>query len=123
MVSVAKCTVSVAQMHGIGGKMYVFKTPWQNVWYLCHFCMTIVYPDPRLSLEARNVKDETGRRGRGPPARGHPALDAATIDTSVCEENTPPEKKTLGERSLQSAKSGAGEQFLPLDCRPKARLK
>ena len=44
-------------------------------------------------------------------------------DTGVCETNTPPEKKTLGKTSLQSAKSGAGEQFLPLDCRANAHIK
>ena len=40
---------------------------------------------------------------------------AALSHTSVCEKNTPPEKKTLRKISLQSAKSGAGEQLL-LDC-------
>ena len=37
--------------------------------------------------------------------------------TGVSEKNTPPEKNEVRKISLQSAKSGAGEQFLPLDCR------
>ena len=40
--------------------------------------------------------------------------------TSVCDKNTPPEKMTLERMSLQSIKSGGGEQVLPLDCRAKA---
>ena len=43
--------------------------------------------------------------------------------TGVCEQNTPPENDYLGNISLQSAKSGAGEQFLPLDCRAEVHLK
>ena len=46
-----------------------------------------------------------------------------SCDSRVCEKNTPPEKKTCGKSSFQSTKSGAGEQFLPLDCFAKARAK
>ena len=45
------------------------------------------------------------------------------LSTGVCEKNTPPERKTLGTISLKSTKSGAGEQFLPLDCMAKAGRK
>ena len=38
-------------------------------------------------------------------------------------KSTPPEKKTLESTSLKSARSGAGEQSLPLTCWAKARLK
>ena len=38
-------------------------------------------------------------------------------------KKTPPENDTLGKVSLQSTKSGAGEQFLLLDCRAEARIK
>ena len=44
-------------------------------------------------------------------------------NTGVSEKESSREKKTLGKRSLQSAKSGAGEQLLPLDCRAEAGLK
>ena len=43
--------------------------------------------------------------------------------TGVCEKNTPPEKRTLGTRSLKNTKSGPGEGFLPLGCMAKAREK
>ena len=39
------------------------------------------------------------------------------------EKNTPPEKKALGKIGFQSTKSGAGEQFLPLDCMATGRVK
>ena len=42
--------------------------------------------------------------------------------TDVCGKKTPPEKKTIGKISLQSTKSGAGEQLLPLDCKARAHL-
>ena len=43
--------------------------------------------------------------------------------TGVCEQNTPPEKKTLGITSMNNTKSGAGKefQFLLLFCRAEAR--
>ena len=44
-------------------------------------------------------------------------------DTDVREKNVPPEKATLGKTSFQSTKSGSGEQSLPLDCGPRARIK
>ena len=43
--------------------------------------------------------------------------------TGICEKNTPPDKKTGWKISFESAKSGAGLQFLSLDCRAKAHLK
>ena len=43
--------------------------------------------------------------------------------TGVCEKNTPPEKRTLGKIGFRSTKSGAGEQFLPLECKAKACAK
>ena len=43
------------------------------------------------------------------------------IPTSV-KQNTPPEKKTPKIISFWSTRSGAGEQFLLLDCRAKARV-
>ena len=43
-------------------------------------------------------------------------------DTGVSEKNTPPENNRHGHISFQIAKSGAGLQFLPLDCR-RARRK
>ena len=44
-------------------------------------------------------------------------------DTGVCEQNTPPEKTTLGDMSFRSTTSGAGEQFLLQDCMAKADVK
>ena len=44
-------------------------------------------------------------------------------DTGVCEENTPPDKQAHGNISLKSTKSGAGLQFLLLDCRIGVRVK
>ena len=38
-------------------------------------------------------------------------------------KNTPPQRKSLRTISLKNIKSGAGEQFLPKDCRSKACLK
>ena len=38
-------------------------------------------------------------------------------------DHCPPEKNTCEKTSLQSAKSGAGEQFPPLDCKAKAGAK
>ena len=38
-------------------------------------------------------------------------------------KNTPPEKRTLGKMSLKNTTSGAGEQFLLLACKAKARVK
>ena len=43
------------------------------------------------------------------------------LHTGVCEKNIPPDRKTCGKTSLKNTKSGAGEQFLLLDCRAKAR--
>ena len=43
-------------------------------------------------------------------------------DTGVCEKNTPPEKKTCEKIGFQSTKAGAGQQFLLLDCRARARI-
>ena len=43
--------------------------------------------------------------------------------TSVCEKNTPSENNRHWNISFQITKSGAGEQFLPLDCRARARRK
>ena len=54
--------------------------------------------------------------------RPGPALKAVS-PTGVCEKNTPPEKKTLGEISLKNSESGAGEEFLLLLCRGKGRVK
>ena len=36
-------------------------------------------------------------------------------NNNVCEQNTPPEKKTLERVSMINSKSGTGEQFLLLD--------
>ena len=45
-------------------------------------------------------------------------------DTGVCEKSTPPEKNNRHWIvSFQSTKSGAGEQFLLLDCRARACAK
>ena len=44
-------------------------------------------------------------------------------DTGVSEKNTPPGRKTLWKIGFQSTESGAGMQFLPLDCLAKARAK
>ena len=44
------------------------------------------------------------------------------IHTGVCEK-TPPEKKTGENIGFENAASGAGKQFLLLDCRAKARVK
>ena len=43
--------------------------------------------------------------------------------TAVCEKNTPLKKNTCEKMSFQIAKSGAGEQFLSLDCRARAPTK
>ena len=42
--------------------------------------------------------------------------------TGVCENNTPPERRTDGKISFQSTKSGAGEQLLLQDCMAKAPI-
>ena len=42
------------------------------------------------------------------------------IYTGVCEKNTPRENDAHWNVSLQSTRSGAGEQFLLLDCRARA---
>ena len=54
----------------------------------------------------------------------------STTFCCFCEElpvsvkrNTPPEKRTPGKISLKNTKSGAGEEFLLLDCTVKARSK
>ena len=41
-------------------------------------------------------------------------------NTGVCEKETPPEKKTLGQIGSQSTDSGAGAQFMLLGCGAKA---
>ena len=46
------------------------------------------------------------------------------IYTGVCcGKNTPPEKKRVGQISLQHTKSGAGEQLLLQDCRAQSAIK
>ena len=49
----------------------------------------------------------------------------ACLCVCVCvrDKNTPPEKKMRGKSSFQSTNSGAGLQFLLLDCRAKACTK
>ena len=42
------------------------------------------------------------------------------IHTGVCEKSTPPEQKALGTIGMKITQSGAGEQFLPQDCKAKA---
>ena len=44
-------------------------------------------------------------------------------DNGVCEKDTPPGRKTLGETSFENTKPEAGEQFLPPDCKAKPRAK
>ena len=43
--------------------------------------------------------------------------------TGVCEQNTPPDSNTIVKIGFQSAKSGAGEQCLLLDCMARAHIK
>ena len=43
-----------------------------------------------------------------------------TTPAGVCENNTPPERKILGNISLKDTKSGAGEEFMLQDCRARA---
>ena len=57
------------------------------------------------------------------PQRVPPPCAVSAYDTHVCERNTPPEKTACEKTSLQSTKSGAGEQFLLLLCMARARLK
>ena len=38
-------------------------------------------------------------------------------------KNIPPEKRTRGKISFKNTKSGAGEQFMPQDCKAEAREK
>ena len=45
---------------------------------------------------------------------------AYTYDSGVCEKITPEEKKTREHVCFENTKSGAGEQFLLLDCRARA---
>ena len=45
------------------------------------------------------------------------------VYTGVCERSTPPDKKTGWTISLESIKSGAGEELLLLSCRAKAHVK
>ena len=44
------------------------------------------------------------------------------IAVPLCEKSIPPEKRTIAAISWPSAKSGGGEQFLPLDCAAEARM-
>ena len=46
-----------------------------------------------------------------------------TLTNSVCEENTNPDKKTLGSISLKSTESGGGKQFMLFLCKAEARRK
>ena len=39
------------------------------------------------------------------------------------EKNTPPEERACGKTGFKNTKSGAGEQFLLVDCRGKAPVK
>ena len=43
--------------------------------------------------------------------------------TGLCEQNTPPEKKTLGRACVRNIKSGAGEELLLLFSWAEARVK
>ena len=52
----------------------------------------------------------------------HACVHACRQGAGVCE-NTPPENETLWKISFQSTKSGAGEQFLPLDGIARARIR
>ena len=52
-----------------------------------------------------------------------PQKTVQKVHAAVCEKNTPPENYDLGKIILQNAKSGAGELFLPPDCRARAHLK
>ena len=59
-----------------------------------------------------------GHAGRH--AGGHAGMHACL---PVSEKNTPAEKKTLGDTSSKTIKSGAGEQFMLLLCKAEARRK
>ena len=52
-----------------------------------------------------------------------PVHTVRSHDTGVCKKETPPEKKTCEHISLENTQSGAGEQFLLLDCRARACAK
>ena len=52
-----------------------------------------------------------------------PQLGLTIVAPVSMKEDTPPEKKALGKTSFQRTEEGAGEQFLPQDCRAKARVK
>ena len=45
---------------------------------------------------------------------------SGSCQIAVSDKHTPLDKKALGKTSFQSTNSGAGEQFLPPDCRAKA---
>ena len=53
----------------------------------------------------------------------NPHAYIATSDTGVCEKHTPLDDKTGGDISFQKTKSGAGLQFLLLDCKARARTR
>ena len=99
--------------------------------YLVSCCIATkhvtAFGQPGLRKSARGVFPRRRRlSGIGPPAPiTQPPLiitNDINVGTGVCEKNTPPEKK-CGQKSSQSTKSGAGAQFLPLDCRTKAHVK
>ena len=55
--------------------------------------------------------------------RGSLTRGPLKVPTGVCEKNTPREKNTHWNVSVQSTKSGAGLQFLLWDCRAEACAK
>ena len=75
------------------------------------------------------MANESALRRRRIPTRiptpwdEHLAAPEQYDHTGACEKNTPPKKKTREVISFENAKSGAGEQFLLLDCRARACAK
>ena len=54
---------------------------------------------------------------------GLPRFVTTPCAAGVCEKNYIQDTKILGSITLKTTKSGAGEQFLPLDCAATARRK
>ena len=85
----------------------------------------VIYPYRKICVCARTAgtAKQTAERRQWTAITLEIYANSVNVDTGVCEKNTPPEKKTLRKIGSQSGKSGAGEQFLPLDCKAEVHLK
>ena len=85
----------------------------------------VIYPYRKICVCARTAgtAKQTAERRQWTAITLEIYANSVNVDTGVCEKNTPPEKKTCGKITFRSIQSGAGEQFLPQDCRARTRRK